>query len=395
MSLLARFIRWEAASGVVLIVATIFALAWANSPASLHYEALCHAHLRIGSHDISLMHAVNDGLMVIFFLLVGLEIKRELLVGELASVKKAALPIAGAIGGMVVPAAIYLVVVTIAGDTTHRRGWAVPMATDIAFALGVLSLLGSRVPASLRVFLAALAIADDLGAVMVIALFYAGALSMPALIAAVVLLAGLVALNRLGVRYLLPYLIVGVGLWVAVLMSGIHATIAGVLLAATIPVSGPHSLLERLQHALQPWVAFAIMPIFAFVNAGVRVVGGEHGSMLSPVPLGIGLGLLLGKQLGVFGAVVAVVKLGWATLPSGATWRQTYAVACLCGIGFTMSLFVASLAFVSAADLEAAKLAILAASAVAAGAGAGVLLVAERSPSPLPSPAGPGEGTVV
>ena len=395
MSLLARFIRWEAASGVVLIVATIFALAWANSPASLGYETLCHAHFRIGSHEISLMHAVNDGLMVIFFLLVGLEIKRELLVGELASAKKAALPIAGAIGGMVVPAAIYLVVVTIAGDTTHRRGWAVPMATDIAFALGVLSLLGSRVPASLRVFLAALAIADDLGAVMVIALFYAGALSMPALIAAAALLAGLVALNRLGVRSLSPYLIVGVGLWVAVLMSGIHATIAGVLLASTIPVSGSHSPLERLEHALQPWVAFAIMPVFAFVNAGVRVVGGEHGSMLAPVPMGIALGLLLGKQFGVFGAVVAVVNIGWATLPSGATWQQTYAVACLCGIGFTMSLFVASLAFVSAADLEAAKLAILAASAIAAGLGTGVLLAAKKRPSPLPSPGIPGEGTVV
>ncbi|HEX2181334.1 MAG TPA: Na+/H+ antiporter NhaA [Rubrobacteraceae bacterium] len=411
------FAQKQSSGGILLIAAAVSALAWANSPWAESYAALWHTKLTIGVGDFSiskdLTHWINDGLMAIFFLVVGLEIKRELLVGELSSVRGAALPVAAALGGAVVPALIYL---ALNAGTEGAAGWGIPMATDIAFALGVLALLGGRAPVGLKVFLTALAIVDDIVAVLVIALFYTSDVSWGALAIGGLFFAALVAANLLGVGRTLVYAVLGVGLWSCFLLSGIHATVAGVLLALTVPASSfinPGAFLERgryildrfeeagekgenvlsneerqaalhalnhatyrlepplheLEHALHPWVAFAVVPLFALANAGVPLGGTIAGALTNPVVLGIVLGLVIGKQLGVTLFAWLAVKSGAAELPAGIGWRHVYGASWLAGIGFTMSLFITDLAFSDAALVEAAKLGILAASLLAGVAG--------------------------
>ena len=349
-SLIQRFFQLEAASGLLLIAAAVLALLISNSPFAHFYSSLLDVPVavQVGALNIAkpLLLWINDGLMAIFFLLVGLELKREVVYGQLATPSQIILPGAAAIGGMLVPALVY--VWFNQGDSDAMRGWAIPMATDIAFALGVLALLGSRVPTSLKLFLMTLAIIDDLGAIIVIALFYSSELSSLSLMLAGAALIGLFALNRMGVRQLGPYLLLGLFLWVCVLKSGVHATLAGVALAFFIPVKGDdpeHSPLATLEHALHGWVAFGILPLFAFANAGVSLQGMNLPSFLQPVPLGIAAGLLLGKTVGVLGLTAIAVFTRMARLPEGANWGQLLGVAVLCGIGFTMSLFVGSLAF--------------------------------------------------
>ena len=349
-SLIQRFFQLEAASGLLLIAAAVLALLISNSPFAHFYSSLLDVPVavQVGALNIAkpLLLWINDGLMAIFFLLVGLELKREVVYGQLATPSQIILPGAAAIGGMLVPALVYAWFNQ--GDSEAMRGWAIPMATDIAFALGVLALLGSRVPTSLKLFLMTLAIIDDLGAIIVIALFYSSELSSLSLMLAGAALIGLFALNRMGVRQLGPYLLLGLFLWVCVLKSGVHATLAGVALAFFIPVKGDnpeHSPLATLEHALHGWVAFGILPLFAFANAGVSLEGMNLQSFLQPVPLGIAAGLLLGKTVGVLGLTAIAVFTRMARLPEGANWGQLLGVAVLCGIGFTMSLFVGSLAF--------------------------------------------------
>jgi len=363
----------EAGGGLVLMAAAALALVVANSALGPAYEHALHVHLG----PLSLLHWINDGLMVIFFLLVGLEIKREALDGRLRTWPDRILPGLAALGGMVVPALVYLAFN--AGQPT-ARGWAIPAATDIAFALGVLALLGSRAPVSLKVFLSAVAIVDDLGAVIIIALFYTGGLDLPMLAGAGLTLAALIALNRLGVTRLAPYLVLGAVLWFLVLRSGVHATVAGVLLALTVPIrpspgrpEDPTSPLHRLEHALMPWVTYAIVPIFGFANAGVNLGGLAPDALLHPVTLGVALGLFLGKQIGVFASVRLAVAAGLAQRPAGASWAQVYGVAILCGIGFTMSLFIGGLAFADAAHATETKLGVLAGSLLSGLVGAALL----------------------
>jgi NhaA family Na+:H+ antiporter len=339
-STLRRFLDSESAGGLVLMGIAALAILMANSPLAPTYFAALHTYLG----PLSVEHWVNDGLMVVFFLFVGLEIKREMLEGQLSSWPARVLPGVAAAGGMLVPALVYIAFNH--ADPLALRGWAIPSATDIAFALGVLSLLGKRVPVSLKVFLAALAIIDDLGAVVIIALFYSGALSLAHLAGAALVVAVLVALNRRGVRSLWPYLLLGAVLWVLVLQSGVHATIAGVVLALTIPLRvGTTSPLKRLEHALHLPVGFIIVPLFGFANAGVSFAGAGMETVLAPLTLGVALGLLVGKVVGVFGSAALMVALGLAALPQGASWRQMLGTALLCGIGFTMSLFIGMLAF--------------------------------------------------
>jgi NhaA family Na+:H+ antiporter len=351
------FFKGEERSGVLLMIAAAAAVAWANL-AGDSYLWFWQLPITVGVTPAALSKPlllwINDGLMAVFFFLVGLEIKREILGGELGSVQKAMLPVVAAVGGMVVPAGIYSL---LNARGPGAAGWGIPMATDIAFALGALALLGSRVAPSLRIFLTAVAIADDLGAVVVIAAFYTRDLVWAALLVAAAVLGILIVVNRLGVARLAPYLVLGAVLWVAVLKSGIHPTIAGVVLAFTIPSRA--ALAERLEHALEPWVAFGIMPVFALANAGVRFSSDLGRGLLDPVALGIVLGLFLGKQIGVAASCWMVVRLGLASLPSQASWGQLHGVALLCGIGFTMSLFIATLAFGASPQLEAAKIGVL------------------------------------
>ncbi|ARJ65469.1 Na(+)/H(+) antiporter NhaA [Magnetospirillum sp. ME-1] len=374
------FLRGEAVGGVILMIAASLALIIANSPvAGLYFGALQAKVL-----GMTLEHWVNDGLMAVFFLLVGLEIKREVLGGQLRTWPQRVLPGLGALGGMAAPALVYLAFNAQSAETI--RGWAIPTATDIAFALGILALLGSRVPFSLKVFLTALAIIDDLGAVLIIALFYTADLSLPALGAAALLLGGLMALNRFGVTRLWPYLLLGAGLWSATLLSGIHATIAGVALALTIPMDNAegeaHSPLHRLEHGLAKWVGFVIVPVFGFANAGVSFGGMNAATILGPLPVGITLGLFLGKQLGVFGTVWAAIRFGLAQRPVGASMAQLYATAALCGIGFTMSLFIGGLAFGGHPEAsDAVKVGVLAGSGLSAVLGAAIFLRCGRSSS--------------
>ena len=377
-SMLRTFLATEAAGGIVLIAAAAAAMIVANSALSAPYfEAL---HLKLGG--LSLLHWINDGLMALFFLLVGLEIKREVLDGQLSRWSDRLLPGLAACAGVALPALIYVAINR--EDAANLRGWAIPAATDIAFALGVLALVGSRVPSSLKILLTAVAIIDDLIAVLIIALFYADALDLAALAGAGVGLLVLVLLNRRGVNALWPYLLVGAVVWAFTLQSGIHATLAGVAVAMTIPMiktpgtpDAADAPLIRLEHGLHPWVAFAIVPVFGFANAGVALGGFGLRDMLEPVPLGVALGLFLGKQLGIFGAVWLLVRVGWAKRPSHASWLQVYGIALLCGIGFTMSLFIGGLAFGEGSHQnEAAKLGILLGSIVAAIAGFLVLRVA-------------------
>lgn len=417
------FFRMEAAGGILLLICAVVALVWANSRWSDAYFGVWSTVVTVGfgEFEISkeLLLWVNDGLMAIFFFVVGLEIKREVLMGELGSPRKAALALVAALGGMVIPAVLYAVVNR---DGPGAAGWGIPMATDIAFALGVLALLGRRAPLALKIFLTALAIVDDLGAVMVIAVFYTAQLKTGYLLLGAAVLGVLVLVNRAGVRRSAPYVVLGLVLWLAFLKSGVHATIAGVLLAMTIParrmLDGPaflargrslmerfardvregeahptadqvdvlHALedtaagldtpLHRMEHALHGWVAFGIMPVFALANAGVSLGGGV--GLGSSVTIGVILGLFVGKQLGVAGFSWLAVRLGWAELPAGVSWRQLYGVSLLTGIGFTMSLFIANLAFDGAALLDGAKVGILLASLLSGVAGWLVLARAER-----------------
>ena len=381
-----EFLRLEAAGGIVLVGAAAVAILLANSPLSWLYDGLLATPVvvQVGALSLAkpLLLWVNDGLMAIFFFLVGLEIKREVLEGELSSLSQTALPAAGAVGGMVLPILIYLALNL--DDAIALRGWAIPAATDIAFALGVLSLAGSRVPASLKVFLLALAIMDDIGAILIIALFYAGDLSLLSLGLALIGIAALVVMNRLGVTKLAGYILIGIAVWVCVLKSGIHATLAGVAIAFCIPLgrgrSGDHSPLKELEHALHPWVAFGILPAFAFANAGVSLTGLSFSDLLAPVPLGIAAGLFIGKQVGVFGCVAAAVRFGWCRLPSGVNWLHLYGVALLTGIGFTMSLFIGTLAFGDAAFAAEVRIGVIGGSVLSAALGYGILrFLADRS----------------
>jgi NhaA family Na+:H+ antiporter len=408
-----EFMRTSASGGVILLLCTVAALVWANSPWASSYTDLWQTRLSIGLGSFVLAKPlllwINDGLMAIFFFVVGLEIKREILIGELSSVKQAALPIAAAFGGMIVPAAIYF---TLNIGTAAEAGWGIPMATDIAFALGILALLGDRVPLALKVFLTALAIVDDIGAVLVIALFYTAEISWMSLATGGVILILLMAANLLRIRHWLVYAVLGAALWLAFLKSGVHATVAGVLVAMTIPAraridageflynsraaleeferagaSGDDVLtsddqqaavqaledgceavatpLQRLEHALHPWVTFAIMPVFALANAGVTIGGDFSAALTSSLSLGVIAGLVAGKQVGVTLFTWLAVRSGLATMPESMTWRQVYGVSWLAGIGFTMSLFIASLAFGDSPFLSTAKVGILTASLIA------------------------------
>ena len=344
------FFKLEAASGIVLLFAAVIALFISNSELSILYFSTLETYLFIGINNfglkLSVLHWINDALMAIFFFFVTLEIKREFLQGELSNIKQALLPIIAAVGGMLVPALIYVFINL--GDGETLKGWAIPSATDIAFSLGVLSLLGKRVPLSLKVFLTALAIIDDLGAIVIIALFYSGDLSIKYLSLMLLAFIVLLVINKFNIKKFLPYLIVGIFLWDFTHNSGIHATIAGVLLAMTIPhrkKDKDFSLVIKVEHAISPYVAFGIMPIFAFANAGVSLEGLSFSSLLDKVPLGIVLGLFIGKQLGVFVFSYVSIKLKIAQMPSNTSWYNFYGVGVLTGIGFTMSLFVGNLAF--------------------------------------------------
>lgn len=387
-----RFFQLEAASGLLLIAAAALALIINNSSLSWLYSGLLDTPVvaQVGALKIAkpLLLWINDGLMALFFLLIGLEVKREVLDGQLAKPSQVVLPGAAAIGGMVVPALIYWFINR--DDPAALGGWAIPMATDIAFALGVLALLGKRVPVSLKLFLMTLAIIDDLGAIIVIAIFYSGALSTLSLALAAACIIALIAMNRLGVVKLGPYMIIGLILWVCVLKSGVHATLAGVTLAFCIPLrtkNAEPSPLLTLEHALHPWVAYGILPLFAFANAGLSLSGVAVESFTHHVPMGIAAGLLLGKTLGVFGLTWLAVKTGIAALPQGANWGQVLGVAILCGIGFTMSLFVGSLAFVPGASDYAGmdRMGILTGSILAALIGYAVTAAASRRNAALPS----------
>ena len=346
------FFKLEAASGILLLISAIAALIVSNSELSNYYFNTLNEYLFIGVNNfglkLSVLHWINDALMAVFFFFVTLEIKREFLQGELSSLKQAMLPIIGAVGGMLIPALIYIYINFENPNTLN--GWAIPSATDIAFSIGILSLLGSRVPISLKVFLTALAIIDDLGAIVIIAFFYTGDLSIKYLLLMLVTFILLLVLNKFSVKKFTPYLILGLFLWFFTHESGVHATIAGVLLASVIPhrkKEHDFSLLIKIEHAISPYVAYMIMPLFAFANAGVSLEGLSLSSLMLPVPLGIVLGLFVGKQLGVFVFSYASIKFGLASLPNNSNWVSFYAVGILTGIGFTMSLFVGNLAFVN------------------------------------------------
>ncbi|MCB1230384.1 MAG: Na+/H+ antiporter NhaA [Verrucomicrobiae bacterium] len=385
----------EAFPGLLLMGAMLVALLVANSPLAPLYQRLLdtYAEISIGAFELRkpLLLWINDGLMAVFFFLVGLELKREILAGELSDFRKVILPLVAALGGIGAPALIYAWINR--GDAMAMNGWAIPAATDIAFALGVLALLGKSVPLALKVFLASVAVIDDLAAIVIIAVFYTSQLSFLSLGIAASLLVALFILNRRGVTAKTPYLLLSVALWVAVLKSGVHATLAGVVVAAFIPYRPAKGekkpLLEVMEHDIHPWVAFGVLPIFAFANAGVSLVGMTLGSLLQPVPLGIALGLFLGKQIGIFGASFLAVKAGIARLPSGVSWLQLYGVALLCGIGFTMSLFIGSLAFEQSGGPDYAvddRLGILAGSLLSGMAGSLILWLASRKSAAKESP---------
>ena len=349
---LQEFLRLETSAGYVLMTATTAAMIVANSPLAAKYHSLLQFPLTIGISRFTIsrtsVHWIDDGLMVLFFFVIGLELKRELIEGHLSSLRRASLPAFAAAGGMLGPALIYVALNR--HDPLAMHGWAIPTATDIAFALGVLSLLGKQVPPALKAFLLSIAIFDDLGAIVVIAVFYVAELHLVPLVVAGVLIMVLFALNRLNVIRPAVYFLVAFFLWLAILKSGVHATLAGVVVAMFIPLNtrDGSSPAQQLEHSLHPWVAFGVLPIFAFANAGVTLSGLSPGDVVQTVPLGIMIGLFAGKQIGIFVMCWLPVKLGLAARPEGASWRQLYAIAILCGIGFTMSLFIASLAFAEA-----------------------------------------------
>ncbi len=378
------FFRLEAASGLVLVIATIFALIISNTYLNEYYFNILNAHVFVGIKefgiDLSVHHWINDAFMAVFFFVVTLEIKREFLKGELSNPKQALLPIIGAVGGMAIPALFYIIININSPDTL--RGWAIPSATDIAFSIGVLSLLGSRIPISLKIFLTALAIIDDLGAIIIIAFFYSTELQHSSLLLMFISFILLLFLNKLKIKNFLPYLFLGLFLWYFTFNSGIHATIAGVLLATTIPhrnAEKDFSLLLKLEHLLSPYVAFGIMPIFALANAGVVLDNISINTMLAPVPLGIICGLFLGKQIGVFLFSYISIKTKLAEMPNGSNWIQFYAVGILTGIGFTMSLFVGNLAFVDYSNnLDGVKIGVLTGSLLSALMGYFLLLISSK-----------------
>ena len=379
------FFKLEAASGILLLISAVVALFVSNSDLAEIYFNTLNEYLFIGINEfglkLSVLHWINDALMAIFFFFVTLEIKREFLQGELSSIKQAMLPIVGAVGGMLVPALIYIFINFETSATLN--GWAIPSATDIAFSIGILSLLGSRVPISLKVFLTALAIIDDLGAIVIIAFFYTGDLSIKYLLLIFITFIFLLILNRFSVKKFIPYLIFGLFLWYFTHESGIHATIAGVLLASVIPhrkKKHDFSLLIKLEHAISPYVAYFIMPLFAFANAGVSLDGLSFSSLLMPVPLGILLGLFVGKQIGVFVFSYASIKLGLASLPTKSNWVSFYAVGILTGIGFTMSLFVGNLAFVNNLEyMDGVKIGVLSGSLLSTVFGYLLLLISSKN----------------
>jgi Na+:H+ antiporter, NhaA family len=380
------FMRLESAAGVFILLAALLALIANNSGLARYYDLFLSTPLqiRLGALDIDkpLLLWINDGLMALFFLVIGCEIKREMIEGELSSWRKAALPAIAAAGGMLVPALIYVAINR--DDPMALRGWAIPAATDIAFAFAVVSLLGKRVPASLRIFLLALAIIDDLGTIVVIAVFYTSELSLLALLLAAAVLAVMILLNRLGVRRIAPYALLGILLWVLVLKSGVHATLAGVATALTLPLGErDDSPLRRLEHMLHPWSSFLIMPLFGFANAGLNMADLGFDQLTGGVALGVACGLLLGKQLGVFGAAALAIRLGLGERPPGASWLALYGVSLLAGIGFTMSLFIGTLAWDNGAHAAELRLGVIAGSLLSALAGAAVLTIAGRPPSPL------------
>jgi Na+:H+ antiporter, NhaA family len=375
------FARHEAAGGLALMGAALAALIVSNSPLAWLYDGFLDTPVavRLGplAIDKPLLLWINDGLMAVFFFLVGLEIKRELLRGELSTLGQAALPALAAVGGMVVPAAIYTAIN--AGDPAALRGWAIPTATDIAFSIGVLALLGSRVPASLKVFLLALAIIDDLGAIVIIALFFTEHLTLSMLAPAVAGAVVLWVLNARGVTRPAPYILTGIFIWVCVLKSGVHATLAGVVVALAIPLKSgtpeQTSLLEQLEESLHPWVAFAVLPLFAFANAGMSLQGLSLAKLMEPVPLGIAAGLIPGKMIGILGATWLVISAGLAQRPAGATWAQIAGIAVLGGIGFTMSLFIGMLAFPDPAHTTQVRLGVVVGSLLSAIVGYLVLRI--------------------
>jgi NhaA family Na+:H+ antiporter len=378
------FFKLEAASGLVLLIAAIIALVISNSKFNALYFSTLNQYLFIGINDfglkLSVHHWINDLLMAIFFFFVTLEIKREFIQGELSNLKKALLPIIGAVGGMLIPALFYVVINF--GNIDTINGWAIPSATDIAFSLGILSLLGSRVPISLKIFLTALAIIDDLGAILIIAFFYSGDLSISYLSLILISYIFLLILNKFGIKQFIPYLIIGTFMWFFTYKSGIHATIAGVLLATTIPhrvKNKDFSLLIKLEHAISPYVAFIIMPIFAFANAGVSLEGLSVSSLLQPVPLGILLGLFIGKQVGVMAFSFFAVRLGVAQMPDNSNWLSLYGVSVLTGVGFTMSLFVGNLAFAENIQyIDGVKIGVLAGSLLSTLFGYFILLITSK-----------------
>jgi Na+:H+ antiporter, NhaA family len=387
LSPLQQFLKLESAGGIVLCAAAAIALVLANSTLAPYYAQLLDlpVAVQIGGFSLAkpLLLWVNDGLMAIFFMLIGLEVKRAVVEGELSSVSNAALPMIAALGGMTGPALVYLACNW--GDAEALRGWAIPTATDIAFALGVLALLGARAPPSLKIFLLALAIIDDLGAIVIIAVFYTAKLSLLSLTLAGFGMAALVALNLSGVSHRAAYLLVGVGIWVCVLKSGIHATLAGVIVGVAIPLNAADgsSPAHDLEHALHPWVAFGVLPAFAFANAGLDLTDVALSDLLHPIQLGIGLGLFIGKQLGVIGSIWLAARIGLATLPEGTDWRHIYGVALLTGTGFTMSLFMGTLAFPAEAYDEDVRIAVLLASVTSAICGYFVLRRASSRLGPI------------
>lgn len=384
--MLLNFFRMEAAGGLLLLLAAAIAIVMRNSDYAGLYEGFRHFPLTFGISPYSLTKPlelwINDALMAIFFLLVGLEIKREILEGQLSSRDQITLPVVAAVAGMVVPALVY--VSFNLGTPETLRGWAIPAATDIAFALCLFSLVGKRAPLSLKVLLTAIAVVDDMGAIVIIALFYTAELSLIYLLGAVVCLAILLILNRSGQMRLWPYLLIGAFLWFFVFKSGLHATIAGVLTALTIPLRTrtpeQDSPLKRLEHGLHPWVAFAILPIFAFANAGVDLQGMTLDLLLDPLPLGIAAGLFIGKQIGIFGSCWLMIKMGWARMPFHAGWASLYGMSILCGVGFTMSLFIGGLAFTTAFYMNEVRLGILTGSLISSLVGVAVLALAPRPP---------------
>ncbi|WP_328805390.1 Na+/H+ antiporter NhaA [Sphingomonas albertensis] len=366
MSAVRRFFAGDAAGAIVLLAATIAALLVANSPLAPAYFATLHHEVGV----MSVHHWIDDGAMALFFLLIGLEVKSEFVSGHLSTWGERILPGAAALAGMVVPACLYLLVNM--GTPANLRGWAIPAATDIAFALGILALLGSRVPTSLKILLTAIAVIDDLLAILVIAVFYTGQIALLPLLGAGVGLGVLVVLNLSGVRSLVPYLLIGVGIWYGVLLSGVHATLAGVAVAFTIPLRTGEGQppLKRLEHALQPWSSFLIVPAFGFANAGIAFGGMVAADVISPLPVGILLGLFLGKQIGIFATIRGLVTFRLAEAPKNANWAQVYGMAVLCGIGFTMSLFIGGLAFAGSPHaMDSVKIGVFAGSILSGLAG--------------------------